>query len=459
MYSIYATSLDEWKDSARALLALNAPPTDVNWEDGSQSALFKEDVPADAPRAEFSVPKSFAELMKYTSCHRDFAKWDLLYQMLWRITHGERVLPELVSDPTTRALNMMMKQVRRDGHKTKAFVRFRKIEDESGERYVAWHKPDHFILPLVAPFFKRRFSSMRWAILTPDQSVTWDGEALRFGPGAAATDAPQGDDLEILWKQYYRSTFNPARIKIKMMKSEMPVRHWQTLPEAEIIDEILAEAPERVQEMIKYATPSPTAAPYLPEDITVPALKIAADACKGCDLCERATQTVFGEGNPNARLMIIGEQPGDEEDRKGRPFVGPAGDLLDGAFRAAGISRDDIYLTNAVKHFRYSLRDDGLRQHRSPSPSHIRACKPWLEAEIQAVKPAAMLCLGVTAARSLIHPSFTLKDNLGKWTGDAPHVAATYHPSAILRAGAARQDSYMQQLIADVTHAKKWLSQ
>jgi DNA polymerase len=146
----------------------------------------------------------------------------------------------------------MEKSVRRDAHKMKAFVRFRTVTGREGEgdHYVAWHRPDHLIVPLVATFFRDRFGVMRWTILTPDASVAWDGSDLTFGPGVPQREAPQPDDLEAMWKTYYASVFNPARIKLSAMRAEMPKKHWPTLPETEIIDDLLRDAPRRVEEMM-----------------------------------------------------------------------------------------------------------------------------------------------------------------------------------------------------------------
>ena len=136
-------------------------------------------------------------------------------------------------------------------HKMKAFVRFRRIPDADPEQFAAWHKPDHYIVEAMAPWFAERFASMHWSILTPDQSAHWDGETITFSPGVPRSEAPDDDALEDLWRDYYRSIFNPARVKVKAMKAEMPVRHWATLPEAQIIPELLAKADTRVADMTK----------------------------------------------------------------------------------------------------------------------------------------------------------------------------------------------------------------
>jgi uracil-DNA glycosylase family protein len=181
----------------------------------------------------------------------------------------------------------------------------------------------------------------------------------------------------------------------------------------------------------------PTAAnasPFLPEKRTLAALREAARSCRGCDLWEHATQTVFGEGGANARMMLVGEAPGDREDREGRPFVGPAGRELDRALEAAGIERTDVYVTNAVKHFRFEERGK-RRIHQRPDAGQIRACRPWLRAEIDVIAPEAIVVLGAVAARSLLGSTFRLMAQHGRPLESdlAPIVVATIHPSAILR--------------------------
>ncbi|HET7825370.1 MAG TPA: UdgX family uracil-DNA binding protein [Anaeromyxobacter sp.] len=178
-----------------------------------------------------------------------------------------------------------------------------------------------------------------------------------------------------------------------------------------------------------------TAAPLVPERPTLPALRRAAGGCKACPLWERGTQTVFGEGPPDAEVMLVGEQPGNEEDLTGHPFVGPAGRLLDRALAEAGIDRRGVYVTNAVKHFKWEPRGK-RRIHQKPNAGEIRACHPWLEAELQVLHPRAVACLGSTAAQALLGRDFRVTQRRGEIlrTTLAPIVMATVHPSSILRA-------------------------
>lgn len=178
----------------------------------------------------------------------------------------------------------------------------------------------------------------------------------------------------------------------------------------------------------------PTAAPFLPRQLTLPALERAAENCEGCDLYIYATQTVFGAGSSKAKVMFVGEQPGDQEDKQGAPFVGPAGKLLDRALEEAGIPREETYVTNAVKHFKFVPRGK-RRIHQKPRASEIAACRPWLESEMAVLRRRVVVCLGATAAQSLMGSKFRLTVERGRFFEHASGalITATIHPSALLR--------------------------
>ena len=199
---------------------------------------------------------------------------------------------------------------------------------------------------------------------------------------------------------------------------------------------------------------STNAASLVPPRITIPVLRKAASACTACDLWKTATQTVFGEGASRATIMIVGEQPGDQEDRVGRPFVGPAGKLLDEALAQVGIDRATVYVTNVVKHFKWTASDRGKRRiHKKPRQSEIEACFPWLEAELHTVKPKILVCMGAIAAQALLGKHFSVTRNHGQAV-ESPHarfVIATMHPSSILRAiDAASRQRQMAEFISDL---------
>ncbi len=431
---------EAWRDVARGLLAEGLSPAEVVWCEGGQDLLpmFEAGPVADGAGPPLRVSRRFLDLARAAACHDDPGRWALLYRLLWRQMHGEPRLLANEVDPDVRRLAVLEKAVRRDSHKMKAFVRFRRVVAGDGEEtFIAWHRPDYDIVERVAPFFADRFGVMRWSILTPRRSAHWDRETLSFGPGLPREAAPEGDELENLWRTYYGSIFNPARVKLKAMRAEMPVRHWTTLPETAVLNELIRDAPRRVESMIEQSR-RPTARDFFPAERDLPSLPALAAACQGCAACplyENACQAVFGEGPARARLLLIGEQPGDVEDRTGRPFVGPAGQVLDEALAAVGIAREDCYLTNAVKHFKFEPRGK-QRIHRTPTLGEAAACRPWLEEEIARVRPDQIVCLGATAARSLLGAEFRLTEHRGAVFTDttwAPWLMATYHPSALLR--------------------------
>lgn len=457
MHILYIDTFDDWRNSTRQLIANDIHPSYVEWNEvnTAQSSLFnnidqKNDGLLKSRTSCFSLSQNFIKFAQIVSYHSDPVKWQLLYNAVWRLTHGERHLMQLATDPLVHQLMVMRKAVGRDAHKMKAFVRFRLFINDSIEYYIAYYRPDHKIVKYVAPFFKRRFAIMNWAIITPHESVFWNGNSLEFNLlDSKFSEKSLNDDTEFLWQTYYRAIFNPARIKIKAMRREMPIRYWQNMPETKIIDSMLLEAPVRVDKMLNYVEGSSNnAEQYLPAELTLENLQSASIKCKGCSLYQCATQTVFGAGYTNANIMIVGEQPGDLEDKLGMPFKGPAGDVLDDILKKLNLSRHDIYITNTVKHFKFKSIN-GKRLHVSPSTKEIIACKPWLEAEIKLINPKIIICLGVTAARALISYGFYMKKMRGKLLQFSEHqqIIATYHPSAVLRAVNSKDKLFIYQTI------------
>jgi DNA polymerase len=451
---IEVADLRSFREAARALVR-SLPPEEVRFTDAGdrQLDLLGEAQPAPATAEGPRVPRAFLELADAVSCHPDPARWDRLYRTLWRLSHGEPALLEISTDADVRALRLLEKAVHRDVHHVHAFVRFRRVVHRDEERYVAWHKPQTRCLRLAAPFFVSRFPNMKWSILTPDESAHFDGE-LRLGPGVPRESAPREDDLDSLWLAYYSAIFNPARANPRVLVQHLPVHHWDTLPEARTIVPLLQKSGARVRGM---SLRESAASAFLPAEKTLPALAQAARGCSACELCGPATQTVFGEGPADARAVLVGEQPGDREDIEGRPFVGPAGEVLDDALARAGLAREKIYVTNAVKHFKFEPRGK-IRLHQRPSAREVTACRAWVQEELAVVKPKAVLCLGATAAQSLLGPRFSLTRNLGRVQPApfAPWVLATYHPSAVLRAADDRaRDEIYGQLVRDLAACAK----
>ncbi len=439
-----------WRETARRLLTDGIPPEDVELTAQEQDAplslgLAAQPLPNPAYAiAKPSVPKLFIDLAEIVACHNDPTRWQLLYRVLWRLqTRRELINDEL--DEDIACMRRMDRQVRRDLHKMHAFLRFRMVLEDGQEHYIAWYRPDHRILALAAPFFVERFAVMQWTILTSYASVSWDPATRRltWGEGVPRSQAPGEDELETMWRSYYGSIFNPARLNTRAMKAEMPARYWANLPELDILPQLLTSADKRVGAMMdqQSALPSNT---YVPEQHTLTVLREALPRCEGCDLYKPATQAVFGAGRAHAPVMLVGEQPGDAEDLAGKPFVGPAGKVLDQIIEELGLSRDSMYVTNAVKHFKFTVRGK-RRIHDSPNLREIAACRPWLLAEIDAVQPRVVVCLGASAAKSLLGAKFALMKDRGKLVESpyAQKVIATIHPSAVLRAeGESKQVLY-----------------
>lgn len=247
-----------WRTRARELLAQGVKPEQVDWVDGSQTlGLLREESPAYATQSSsaIKVPSAFLTLAERVSAHRDQRRWAILYRLLYRLAvGGERHLLGMPADPDTRQCEMWAKAVGREIHKMHAFVRFRLVgvnEATGREEFVAWFEPEYRILRLATPFFEKRFAGMDWSILTPDECVTWDGEKLTFLPGMSRQDAPAADAHDELWRTYYRSIFNPARLKVQAMQSSMPQKYWKNLPEAQIISGLIASSQSRVNTMLE----------------------------------------------------------------------------------------------------------------------------------------------------------------------------------------------------------------
>ena len=445
------TDFKGWRVAARDLLTRNVRPEDVVWEvavaKAAEPDLENDNVPAASSTLQFSVPRAFVDLAEQAILHSDPERFALLYCLLFRL-RTERKLMEIAVDPLVARLAGLTKSVRRDIHKMHAFVRFRAVATGEGEHFIAWFEPDHHIVEAASTFFQRRFAAMRWSILTPEKSVHWTGEALIFGAGATRAEAPGEDALEDLWRSYYASIFNPARLKIGMMRSEMPEKYWKNLPEARLIKPLSNQASALAARMVAAPAQEPNLRPQrwqtmqnieekpvnLDNAASLGELRKAALACRNCPLWEPATQTVFGEGPQEADIVFVGEQPGDSEDLAGRPFIGPAGQLFDKALGEAGIDRGRIYVTNAVKHFKFEPRGK-RRIHQKPTTGEIRACRPWLVRELELLSPKLVVALGATAIQGITGKAMPVNANRGRAieTPGGPPMLVTVHPSYLLR--------------------------
>jgi probable DNA metabolism protein len=439
------TDFEGWRQAARALALNGVKPSDVTWTiRGNAPELFEPSSPApalEAPHGTFNVSAKFVELAQSAILHRDPERFAILYRLLWRLRSSHDLLA-VATDADVSQLAAMAKAVHRDQHKMKAFVRFREIGRDPKSHFVAWFEPEHHIVEATAPFFASRFADMAWSILTPDVCAHWDGHAVSITPGVAKADAPSEDRLEETWRRYYASIFNPARLKVKAMQSEMPKKYWRNLPEASLIKPLIESAERLTGAMIADAATEPHKSQKRPEPEMkrkmaaddIEALREEAADCRACHLWKDATQTVFGEGPQQARIMLVGEQPGDKEDLAGKPFVGPAGQMLDRALEDAGIDRSKVYVTNAVKHFKFVPRGK-IRLHQKPNTSEIKACRPWYERELAAIKPDLVVAMGATAAQSVFGKITPINKNRGRLIDldDGVQALVTVHPSYLLR--------------------------
>ena len=460
------TDWEGWRSAARALRQAGAAPETVAWRVG-EGDLFPGEAPSprsDAPA--FSVPKDFLGLSQDVICHRAEDRFALLYRILWRLKDESNLLHLRTDEDVARA-NDMAKAVHRAIHKMRAFVRFRLVEGVTPETYVAWFESPHRVLERNADFFVRRFANVRFSILTPDQSLHWDGEQILFGEGASRADAPAEDELEDFWRTYYASIFNPARLKIQAMTSEMPKRYWRNLPEAGLIPELIESARERTETMVTSEPTTPkrrlAAAPEIhPHEAAgaLPEVATAVNACRRCDLWRDATQGVPGEGPSHAPLMLVGEQPGDQEDLAGHPFVGPAGQMLDRALAEAGVDRSRVFVTNAVKHFKHELRGK-RRLHKTPDTGEITACRWWLDQERGLVKPRVIVALGGTAAQAVFGKAMPILKSRGRpfELADGARGLITVHPSYLLRLpDEAAKRAAFSAFVADLAQAQTLLA-
>ena len=436
---------DTWRTAARTLALQNISPDQTTWSVGQPDDLFAADPapPTPAATGTFNVPRALVDLAQTAIQHTDPERFALLYHLVWRAHAGEKHLLEMTTDPDVHRVNRLAQSVRRDTHKMRAFVRFREVPTKQGLKYVAWFEPDHYIVEANAAFFVRRFATMTWSILTPYRSVHWTGDDLAFAPGALKSDIPDDDRLEAYWRTYFSSIFNPARLKIGAMTSEMPKKYWKNLPEAAAIPELIRTAQARTETMIDAPTFSPERARS--PNLAVPAIKPHADtplrqaaidinSCRRCALWQPATQPVFGEGPPDARVMFVGEQPGDQEDLAGRPFIGPAGQLFDRAMAEADFDRTKVYVTNAVKHFKFIPRGK-RRIHEKPGTTEIVACKFWLDLERAEIAPAITVMMGATASRAILGRTVTIgRERSRPIPLEANRTGfITVHPSYLLR--------------------------
>jgi DNA polymerase len=397
------TDWDGWRQAARRLVLSGAEPADLTWSVGGEMDALPDSA------GSFNVPRALVSLASIVIQAREAERFGLLYSLVWRAHAGERLLED-ATDPDLVLARRLALSVRADAHRMRTHIRFLALPEKETRRYLGWYEPMHFVLPANAQLLARRFPDRLLSIVTPDGAAHWDGSSLRFGSGLrhAADDAT----LRAWWDQHGTALIDQAVA-------------GTSVPEAEALDEI-PRPPDR-----------PALGPVVIEAERDPGLIKAARAALVCDHCPLyapATQTVFGEGPAGARVMFVGEQPGDQEDVIGRPFVGPAGQMMDRAFEEAGIDRRTVYVTNAVKHFKFTQR--GRRRiHQTPEVPEIRACGFWLDTERTHVRPRLLVLMGASAARAVMGRAVTISRERGRPINlpDGQTAFVTVHPSYLLR--------------------------
>ncbi len=435
-----------FREVAKACISRTLAPADIAFVSPQEPTLLPP-LPAGDGNPAISVPRSYAELMRDAICHNAQDRFALLYHLLWRIIAGERDLAERASDPHVARLIDYRHAVRRDIHKMHAFLRFREREIEGRTVYAAWFEPRHYILRRAVPFFVDRFSNMDFVIATPRGTAIWRDGSLAFVPaGPKPADGDHDDVLDDLWLTYFRTTFNPARLRLKTMVNHMPRDYWNNMPETAIIPKMVAAAERRVSGMMDMSADQPelfadrisarrAAQQEQPDphaEGSLAAMRRASETCTRCPLYKDATQTVFGQGPRDAPVVFVGEQPGDQEDLAGKPFVGPAGQLFDRALAEAGLDRSRAYVTNAVKHFKYEPRGK-RRIHKKPNAGEIHAFRWWLDGELAAIKPELVVALGATAVQSLAQRVLPVTKVRGPYDFSGQRGFITVHPSYLLR--------------------------
>ena len=455
--------LDGFRLAARRLVHEGVRPEEVVFESAGQAGLFGGEVGPEA--LPLSLPRRLGELVSEVVPHREPERYGLLYDVIWRVVGGDRGLLEVASDPVMHRLDLLARDIRRDIHKMHAYLRFKRVPGDAPkgapERYAAWFEPDNFILEAATPFFVERFRSMLWRIVTPVGTAEWDGTRLAFGPPGTRAEVPLDDSFEAGWTGYYESTFNPARANPKLMRQHMAKKYWHNMPEAAAIPAMVRSASTRVGEMLDREATLPMK--RAPEGALAAMLDQAPASLDDLyrlirdagPLVPGATQAVVGEGPPHAGIVFVGEQPGDDEDLKGRPFVGPAGRLLDRAFEDAGIERSRVYLTNAVKHFKFEQRGK-RRIHAKPTAGEVSHYRWWLMRELELIEPKLVVALGATAVLALTGKQIPITRSRGpaKLLEDFQGFI-TVHPSYLLRLPdeAAKQAAY-EEFVRDLSQVK-----
>jgi probable DNA metabolism protein len=402
------TDWDGWRKATRSLVLAGVAPEEVRWSVRSHD---EEGDPLQESAGSFGVSRALITLASLAIQARDPARFDLLYRLVWRANTGERVL-EKTDDEAARRVQGLAFAVRAEAHRMRTQVRYLPVPEGSRTRYLGWYEPAHFVLEANAQLIARRFPELAFSIVTPERTAHWDGAELRFSAGVSRPTIADDAALRDWWQAHHASLLDSSRV-------------GTAIPEAESLDEA-PRPPDR-------PPLGPVVLPLAPDPPLQEAMHEASD-CRRCHLYAPATQMVFGEGPAHAGVIFVGEQPGDQEDVIGRPFVGPAGQIMDRAMEEAGIDRRTVYITNAVKHFKFELRGK-RRIHKTPEAPEIQACRFWLDVELVRLQPKLVVALGATAARALLGRAVTISRERGRpiEMPGGRTAFVTVHPSFLLR--------------------------
>ena len=458
-------SFAAWRRAARELLRQGVEPERIEWVefdsvdpvdsvDSGTGSVAAPNNSATAPVvATPAIPRELLAWLKTAACFCAPDRWSLLYRILWRWTHGERHALD-PQDADGALLDQRIQSVEHETHDLVALTLFRRRDPSMGPpEFVGWYEPHHDLLAQAAERFAERMGDSTWMLATPQGAAFWNGMLLRISrlaaddgahscperqqqnppatqplpPTAMAGEATTSEPTEALWLAYYASVFNGV-------PAPVPLRYWRTPPAGPPLPAQLAR--ERSRLGAQSGTVTVPEMPPLEYSAVTPPLREPTGplaTCRRCALWRNAKQAVAGTGPARAALMVVGEQPGEHENQHGAPFTGPAGQLLDTVLARAGLARAALYLTYAVKHYKWETLEQ-QRVHRTPARREVEACQYWLEHELAQVAPRVVVTLGATALKALTGAHVNLAEYLGQTIDhDGRLIVPTWHPSYALK--------------------------
>lgn len=441
---VFEPSFTAWRRVARTLLQAGVEPQEIEWVEFDTAAV--EDHADVAPTLALTISRELLHRLRIAACYRTPDRWTLLYRVLWRWTHGELSVVNL-DDPDGALLDRRVQEVDDETALVYSLTRFRRREPSMGPpEFVGWFEPNHDVLERAALNFAPRMGESTWMLATPHAAAFWNGMLLRIGTPAGTVvpvapvapdpdmnrlaligEAVTSEQSEALWLAHYAHTFASEA-------SPLRLQYWRKPAAGPSLPPALARARTRLD-----AQRAPVGVPPAPPVVHLamtPPLRTPTgplDTCRRCALWRNATQAVAGSGSTHAAIMVVGEQPGEQDDREGEPFTGPAGQLLDDVLARAGLDRAALYLTQAVKHYKWE-KPGTRRIHRTPAPREVEACQYWLDRELAQIAPRVVVTLGATALKALTGPHITLSEYLGQTIRhDGRLIVPTYHPAYALR--------------------------